>query len=260
MLAHEDRHFIRGNLSPRIVYGFSTRRGGASGGIFKSFNLSKSKKDKDPHSEANWRLFQKEILSAGESLVYMEQRHSADVVVIESGHSPQGHLTGDAVVTGQKGCCIGVFTADCLPVLVFDPVREVIAAIHGGWRPLSKGIVGRVQEKMAARFGSDFAHCLVAIGPSIKGCCYEVDGPVFSVISELERDHAKSAFCSATRQDHWMFDLQDFAHEEFIRLGVPESQIEIQALCTYCRNDLFYSFRRDGSPCGSHFNFILMKQ
>lgn len=134
---------------------------------------------------------------------------------------------GDALITAQPGLLLTIRTADCIPVLIADPVRRAVAAIHAGWRGTVSGIAGKTVKKMMESFSSDPADLIAAIGPGIGKCCFEV-GP-------------EVAAHFATYEGH--VDLAAANRLELVAAGL--SRISIGAPCTCCNVALFHSFRRD---------------
>jgi YfiH family protein len=151
---------------------------------------------------------------------------------------------------------IGIKTADCAPVLLFDRRSQTIAAVHAGWRGTALGIAGKAVRVMGERFSSRPEDLSAVIGPSIGPCCYEVDEPVFEAMSH--HGEAQRVLRPGPRPLRWMFDLPLANRMQLEREGVPPEQISAAGFCTCCRKDLFFSHRRDGEKTGRHLNFILL--
>ena len=148
---------------------------------------------------------------------------------------------GDALVTNQRGLTLEIRTADCYPVLLADTKNRTVAAIHAGWRGTAAGIVPAAIEKMATLYGTRAGDIVVAIGPGIGPCCYEVG-------SEVAQQFA--ATCVQARQGKLYLDLALENRQQALRAGVVESQIEVNGLCTFCQAKQFYSFRREKELAG----------
>ena len=142
---------------------------------------------------------------------------------------------GDALVSGQPGVMIGVRTADCVPVLLVDPERRIVAAVHAGWR----GTAQQIAAKVAAEMAPQPATLLAVIGPCIGECCYEV-GPEVS-------DRFRALF--PEREDLSHIDLAEANRRQLLAAGLPAANIEVAGLCTRCNLDL-HSFRRDKEASG----------
>jgi|CXWL01.1.fsa_nt_gi YfiH family protein len=178
--------------------------------------------------------------------VSVKQVHGTEILDVDQPVTSHQHVEvgHDALVTNQPGIWLTVRTADCVPVLLYDPRRHAAAAIHAGWRGAVAGIVPKVLAYMEQHYGTDVADVEVAIGPSVGPCCYEVDEVVLSCLRKgfaewpsviLPKDQGKA-----------QLDLKAFLVKQVAGLGVPVSQTHRVRACTACYPDLFYSYRRDG--------------
>jgi purine-nucleoside/S-methyl-5'-thioadenosine phosphorylase / adenosine deaminase len=170
---------------------------------------------------------------------FLRQVHGADVVVAD-----RGGLVGqaDALMTSRRGLPLAIFTADCLPVVVYDPPNQRLAMAHAGWRGTALGISMAAAAALAAAGGAPETF-VAAIGPSIGPCCYEVDGPV---IDKLETGFPDRwpAWVTATAPGKWMLDLWRANEDQLVAAGLDRARIDNPRLCTACRPDLFFSYRR----------------
>ena len=156
--------------------------------------------------------------------------------------------TGDALFTRQRARPLAVFTADCVPLVVVDPEAPALALAHAGWRGTVRGIAGRLVATLGERANARPERLHVAIGPSIGPCCYEVDGAVIEPL--------RAAFPSAwerwarpgapDRPGHWWLDLWTANVDQLVAAGVRPDAIWSPRLCTGCRRDLFFSYRKEG--------------
>ena len=171
---------------------------------------------------------------------YLRQVHGPAVIEVD-----RGGLAGqaDALATGHPGLPLCISTADCLPVVLFDARHHRLAAVHAGWRGTVQAVSPAAVATLA-RAGSAPEDLVVAIGPSIGPCCYEVDAPVI--------EHFRAAFPTAWEAwftpkgpGKWMLDLWRANVEQLREAGVPAERIEILGLCTGCRPDLLFSYRRE---------------
>jgi YfiH family protein len=191
-------------------------------------------------------------------LLSVKQVHGTDALVvdrplIESDQFPGGW---DALVTDQPGVMVAVRTADCVPVLVHDPRRRVVASIHAGWRGAVAGIVSKTLTLMATRFGSTRSDLRISIGPSAGPCCYEVDEPVLDQLrmgwpdwESVVRDY---------RGDKARLDLKALIRRQLEGEGVPAPSVSAVNLCTICHAELFYSYRREGRVNGTMVSGITL--
>jgi len=192
-------------------------------------------------------------------VVSLRQVHGEDVTIFNGGMREAADLwakEGDALITKNPGFAIGVFTADCLPVLLFDPRQRVIAAVHAGWRGTAQGIVKKVVAKMAEKFSCRREEIQAGLGPAIGPCCYEVDEPVESAFRE--KGLAWELFASLRGPGRWSLDLKKANSYLLEETGVPKENIMILDGCTACRPDLFFSYRREKGTRGRHLNFIAL--
>ena len=150
-----------------------------------------------------------------------------------------------------------VSTADCLPILIHDPVRAAVAAVHAGWRGTAKRIAARALGAMREAYGTDPSDCRAAIGPGIRGCCFEVDAAVKDAMAAALPNWAEHA--RANRPGHWLLDLAEVNRAILEGAGVRADRIEVVGLCTSCRNDLFFSHRAEKGRTGRMMNFILLR-
>ena len=191
-------------------------------------------------------------------LLSVRQVHGTDVLVVDRPLSESDHFPGgwDALVTDQPGVTVAVRTADCVPVLVHDSRRRVVAAIHAGWRGAVAGVVSRTITLMATRFGSAQSDLRVSIGPSAGPCCYEVDDPV---LDRLRVGLVEwQAVVQGYRRHKARLDLKALIRQQVERQGVPALSISAVNLCTICHDQLFYSYRREGRVNGTMISGITL--
>lgn len=176
-----------------------------------------------------------------QSMVYtLDQIHSDKVIYIKrlTGKKYQG----DGLITDKK-IFLGVYTADCLPILLYDTRNKTIAAVHAGWRGLLSGIILNTIEYMA-RMGSDKKRIIVAVGPHIRKCCYEISRELadkfFTKYKYLHKKSGSKAKLKA--REH--FSLTDVALGQLRYASIPSVNVDTLNICTSC-NTKFYSYRRD---------------
>lgn len=176
-----------------------------------------------------------------DSLVSVRQTHS-DTVVLSDGR-PGLIGEGDALITDCAGTLLSIRTADCLPILIADVRNRAVAAVHAGWRGTLAGIAVKTVGALEARFGARREDLRVAIGPGIGPCCFEVGPEVAVQFSALfpERDDLRH---------RTKLDLAEANRRELAAYGISPEQISSAALCTYCDDSLFHSYRRDSERSG----------
>jgi YfiH family protein len=252
--------------SDGIVHAFSTRQGGVSRPPFDTLNLGQSVGDDSAAVEENRRrLFGAFGIDAAR-VVRAWQAHGDGVLRVDAGLTGRPGFPGcllderakfDALITRLPGLALVVTTADCLPILIHDPVRTAVAAVHAGWRGTAKRIAARALGAMRKAYGTDPADCRAAIGPGIRGCCFEVDAAVTDSMAAALPNWEKHA--RANRSGHWLLDLAEVNRAILEAAGVRADCIEDVGLCTSCRNALFFSHRAEKGRTGRMMNFILLK-
>lgn len=172
--------------------------------------------------------------------------------------------TADAILSGAEAPCVGIVTADCLPILVATGDAGQVAAIHAGWRGLAAGVIeaGLAALLEAARFGAGAARSMdlsAAIGPAAGPCCYEVDEPVREGLARRYRNELDPRTLAPGRKSgRYQLDLARLAHRILARNGVKETQIGTShSVCTICDSARFESHRRDGDTAGRLRHFIV---
>jgi YfiH family protein len=184
-------------------------------------------------------------------LVSARQVHGTRVARVDFPDAVVGEA--DALLCTAAGVAVGVRTADCVPVLLSSATGELVAAVHAGWRGLAAGVVAAGLDAFRAA-GGDPEQAVAVIGPSVGGCCYEVDGPVLGALrarfeAELDREAV------ATRPGHARIDLGRLVRSDLAR-GLPDSAIGRIEACTQCDARRFHSYRRDGANSGRLVHWI----
>ena len=237
-----------------FVNGFSTRLGGVSEMPANALNLAGFNEDAAENILENRRRFLK-LFPGDWTLAGCWQVHGADVRVVQTAEEakPAENQRGetvycDVIVSDAKGVLAGVKTADCVPILIGDPVTGAFAAVHAGWRgTLATAVIAGV-ERLAKEYDARPADLRVAIGASAGPCCYEVGSEVIEAFSSKFVDGEK--LFTPTRPGHAMVDLLKANREQFISTGVKAERIHTAPLCTMCRTDLFFSFRKEKKVYG----------
>ena len=191
-------------------------------------------------------------------LLSVKQVHGTDALVVDRPLIESDQFLGgwDALVTDQPGVTVAVRTADCVPVLVHDSRRRVVAAIHAGWRGAVAGIVSKTLTLMANRFGSTRSDLRVSIGPSAGPCCYEVDDPVLDQL-RMGVPNWESVVCDYEGHKAQL-DLKALIRRQVEGEGVSARSVSSVNLCTICHDQLFYSYRREGRINGTMVSGITL--
>lgn len=177
------------------------------------------------------------------------QRHTSRVIVLD-GMEPQ---IADGVITDKTDVVLSIETADCVPVLLCDPERPAIGAVHAGWRGTAEGILKNAIKAMEGTFSSDPSRLLIAIGPSIGGCCYEVDEPVYRAITRITGSVYKPS------GEKYLVDLKKENLLQALMEGIRRENIWVSSECTLCLHERFYSYRYSKNNTGRQGGFIYIK-
>jgi len=162
----------------------------------------------------------------------------------------EGHPEGDVGVAVAPGLLVGVETADCLPVLLVDPVRRAAAAVHAGWRGTAAGVARRCVEALVAG-GSRVVDLVAGLGPGIGVCCYEVGEELREAFGP-----GGNAFFRPGPRGRAHLDVRGANVTQLEEAGLPPSRIHHVAHCTFCEADRYHSFRRDGKGAGRMINYV----
>jgi len=243
-----------------LVNAFCTRRGGASQDEYKSLNMSFREGDEEFRVLQNWDRLATAFAIPMEQFLVVNQVHGDAIFVIKphgSYFSSRDELNYDAIVTTRANLAICIKTADCVPVSVVDKVKKVIAVVHAGWRGSALGISAKVIELMQNQYRSQPQDILVAIGPSIGRCCYEIDQATADAFRK--QNNHELFLQQGKKKDKWMLDLVEANRRQILEAGVPENNIEVSGFCTTCNQDMFFSHRGSGGITGRQINFMMIK-
>ena len=248
-------------FSKGVVHCFSTRRGGVSTGYLDSLNLGVHRGDDWNNVYENYRRLGEAVGFVPEQTVFTHQTHTdivARVGAVDRGWGlfREVEPERDGIYTDEPGVALVCFTADCTPILLHDPVRHAVAAVHAGWRGTAKGIVARCVEAMTRDFGTDPADLEVAVGPCIGPCCFET-GPE---VPEAMLNHlgAEAAQYIRWTGEKAFLDLKALNALWLRRAGVRK--IDLSTDCTRCQPNRFWSHRLTGQARGSLASIIMLKQ
>lgn len=251
------------------VLAFSTmRHGGASTGAYAEMNINYYCGDAPQAIAENRRLLCSELGIADSQLLYPHQTHGCKVVEIDrellalpSGEQQQRLDGVDAVVTRQRGICIGVSTADCIPIIIYDPRHHAVAAVHAGWR----GTVGRIVQKavaeMTARFGSEAGSMSAVIGPGISRKNFEVGWEVWQQFADagFQMDAISDSAEQNDRARRPHIDLPLCNKLQLIEAGLSGHAVTECGICTYDNTADFFSARRLGIDSGRIFTGVMLR-
>ncbi len=244
----------------QVQAGFSTRNGGVSRPPYNSLNLGYNTDDALANVEGNRSSLARAFDLPPHLLLTVQQVHGNDILVIDQPNPDLSHFLHvecDAIVTDQPGIMIGILVADCYPVLLFDPQRQVAAAVHVGWRGAAGGIIARAIEAMTNLFDCRPEDLLAAIGPGIGAHRYEVDRPVREAFRQGSGHWEEIA--REVDLGKWHLDLRRSCQLQLVDAGLAQSRVTAAEECTCCHRELFFSYRRDQGITGRQLGFISLK-
>ena len=231
----------------------STRNGGISDGAFSSLNLGKNTGDLDARVHENIRRLCTSADINPECLVTAKQVHGTAILFAEKPGNYDGY---DALITDKKNLYLCIFTADCYPVLIYDPRHNASAAVHAGWKGSAAGIVVKTIEAMKSRFNTLPEECLVYIGTGISHEAYEVG-------REVAQEFPTGSYqCSPRRnnEEKYLLDLALVNYRQLLASGISPSNIESSPFCSVRYIYLFFSHRRDQGKTGRMVSLIGITQ
>ena len=191
------------------------------------------------------------------NFIVAKQTHSSHVEVVRSNTSRGWNSLDDAIedcdalITNLKGVALTVLTADCVPILLYDRKKEVIAVVHAGWRGTKEQIVSKTIEKMFEEFGSLAKDIVAGIAPSIGACCYEVGDDVAKHFLNIENAYVK-------KNSKYMLDLPTINKNQLLSSGLKEENIEMSNICTACEVSSFFSYRKEAGCSGRFMSIIAL--
>jgi YfiH family protein len=191
------------------------------------------------------------------AVVSAEQVHSDTIRLVGTRDRGKAMSDCDSLVTNSPDITLTVKTADCVPVAIFDPDNGAMAMVHAGWRGTVKNICVKTLRAMRRHFDTKAKRCIIAIGPSIGGCCYEVDDAVVRPLKKRLRGYGKALRRSGPEK--WMLDLGKLNTIQLVRAGVKKGNIQALGICSSCRNDIFPSYRVEGKKAGRTFSIAVMR-
>jgi YfiH family protein len=231
---------------PEVIAGVSTKIG-AERSAPSFFNTSFSVGDDKSTVKKNRNLFFKNLGISEESVAYQRQVHEDKISFVT-----KGGLIGesDAMITNKPGIGLAVSVADCVPVLLYDPVKKIIAVVHSGWRGTEKKILLKTLDRLK-EYGCLAENLVAFIGSSISKNVYEVGKEVAELFNKKYIDE---------REHKFFLDVAGVNLDMLLESGVRKSNIQYSKLCTFAMKDIFHSYRRDGKKSGRSLVLIAMKE
>ena len=263
-----------------IVNGFSTRVGGVSVGDVGSLNLSLAREVamhmevSEEECRAKLRENHERLAAAvgytTDALIFSNQTHTDNIRImqdIDRGNGfvrPNEYHDTDGMMTDITGQALMTFYADCVPLLLVDPVHKAIANVHSGWRGTIKGIGSKAVRMMREVYGSDPAKLVAAIGPSICWDCFEVSEDVAQAFMDrydasLHKDLVKTGRLTESGEQKYHVNLQRACMENFLEAGLKKQNISLPDLCTACNKDYLFSHRASFGKRGNQAAVLMLR-
>lgn len=243
MIGYEFNNFKKYKELKHLV---TDRLDGHSKEPFDSLNVGLHVTDNKSTVLKNRQEISKYIGYDIKDFVFMEQVHGSNIRIIKKDNKGKGSTSletavknTDAMITNEKGIVLSVFVADCIPIIIYDPHKQILAVVHGGWRGLTKNVIGKTIDLMNEKFGSIAEELIVGIGPTICEKCCEIGNEVVNIINTKFPKLAKRVI---KKRNGKMYIDMKIAKLQLEEKGVRD--IEIADICTY-ENKKFYSYRRN---------------
>ena len=249
---------------PCVKHVFSTRLGGVSTGIYESMNFSFVRGDNEKSVLENYKRIADIMDCTLDDVVCSHQTHTANIRKVTREDAGKGLTRNrdyediDGLVTNEKGLCLALFFADCVPVYFVDPIKQVIGLAHSGWKGTVLKISQKMIQMMETEYGSDANHIIVAIGPSICSDCYEVSKDVATAFMEAFPGALSDGklLRYGKEEGKYQLDLWNAVERTLLESGIRKENITVTDLCTCCNPKLLFSHRASNGQRGNLGAFL----
>ncbi len=231
---------------PEIISGVSTKIGAEKMAPY-FFNMSLSVGDDDNIVRENRKLFFENLGLTTENAAYQKQVHGDNISFVTKGGFAG---ESDAMITDKSGIGLAISIADCVPILLYEPEKKVIAGVHSGWRGTEKKILLKTLKKLE-EYGCSLENLVAYVGPYISRNIYEVGKEVADL---FEKKYLHK------RENKFFLDVAAVNLDILLNSGVKKNNIQVSQLCTYAKKDILHSYRRDGEKSGRSFAVIALKE
>jgi len=250
------------NIAHSVLAFSTTRHGGYGKGLYGEFNINSYCGDDAAATAKNLRLLSAELGISADRIVMPHQVHGTEIRHIAAdfiglpAETKRLVLEGvDAVMTNESGICVGVSTADCIPIILYDAAKHAVAAVHAGWRGTLQRIVRKTIEAMRLTYGSAPADLKAVIGPGISVGAFEVGNEVYEQFCAAGFDMEPIS----RHEDKWHIDLPECNRRQLMACGVAEGGILMSGICTYSNPSDCFSARRLGANSGRIYTAAMLK-
>lgn len=260
----------RYDIAPGVTAFSTTRHGGCSGGNYGEFNINAYCGDDETAVAENLRRLAGELSVDADRIVMPHQTHgietrqiAADFLSLPPNVRTMILEGVDAVMTNVEGVCIGVSTADCIPVLLHDTEHNAVCAIHAGWRGTAARIVQKAVTDMRLAYGTIPEQLKAVVGPGISLAAFEVGDEVYEQFANahfpMEAISRQMKVAGTDYEYKWHIDLPECNRLQLVQAGVQEESIQMSGICTYGNADDYFSARRLGKDSGRIFTGIMLR-
>ncbi|MDD3679764.1 MAG: peptidoglycan editing factor PgeF [Candidatus Shapirobacteria bacterium] len=217
---------------------------GSSDKSFGDFRLNNNSNLK------NQRIFLQQLAVSQFPLVWARQVHGNQVALINQTNNKQPINGADGLISREKNLVLGVRSADCLPIIYFEPKKEIIGIAHAGWRGVLSGLP-KEMISIITSLGGESQNIIIGIGPHIKACCYCVDQ---DIANQFKKKYSHARLIN--RSEKFLLNLAAICQKQFEETGIRKNHIQISNICTFCQSDQWWSRRRDGENCGNMLTVV----
>lgn len=255
----DNRMYLRSTLFDpcNIAYGFTSSLGGVSHGKINGLNLGFRVGDNEAAVKANYDCVASDLGIELNRTVLSKQTHTDNLRIVTEKDCGKGIICEsdiedtDGLITNQPNIALIVFSADCVPLLFFDPEEKVAAAVHSGWRGTVKNIGGKCVDTMMSQFNCKPENIKVTVGPSIGSCCFD--------FGEDAVNFFKEKYLTPINDGKFKVDLWTMIFDNLTEKGILPENIDISRVCTVCNNHKYYSYRSHKENTGRQGAVIMIK-
>jgi YfiH family protein len=239
-----------------LVHAVFTRLGGVSAPPYEALNVGHSVGDDHENVEANHRLVYETLGISDADVVTARQVHGNRVAVVDTKDVGRVVPETDALVTAVPGVFLLLRFADCLPILLYDPEKQIVGIGHAGWRGTGAAVGQQMVRVMVESLGSDPAQLMASLGPAIGPCCYRVGKEVVEAVAPTLQDRQRAI--RHLGDGAFSLDLWEANRQHLLSRGVRS--IETSHICTACRSGEFFSHRADAGTTGRFAAILGMRK
>ncbi|MDD5211979.1 MAG: peptidoglycan editing factor PgeF [Sulfuricurvum sp.] len=242
------------NEYQHVAAHFTTRDGGISQSPYGTLNLAFHVGDRKEDVVENHRLLGKELNYNPHKLIHMRQIHSDIVTVVDSTMNFESPPQCDALITNCADVPLMVMSADCTPILIYDPINHAIGAVHAGRAGALNSILPKTLHAMKKHFETSLENVQIVLGPAIHGCCYEINEDIANEVKEKGYENAL-----LYQKKKVYLDVNTILYLQLCAIGIPSRCIVRESPCTSCRREDYFSYRADHQHTGRIAGVIVLR-